>query len=669
VNGVAPCGNATATVSVSITPRANAGSNGSVSFCTNESTRDLFLSLGGTPQAGGTWSPALASGTGVFNPSIDAAGVYTYTVNGVAPCGVATATVTVSINKSPNAGVALNGVIVCTGQTDLILESLLDGTQDSGGVWTDNITNQVVSSPISIANFATGIYLFTYTVTNSCGVDSETVQFTVNESPVVTSNNVKVTTPICLTDSVTVTIDNLENVLHSITYELSGSNSAMNQTITVLPINGVATFTLSQLQLANAGVTTITIKQITTTVANCSTVLSDVSSTIVVNPIPNVVKENFIALPICIGNPGIVSISNASGLIDGNYIFNYTITNNGTSVAIVSNSVAIKSGSGQLIIPASNLVLPGIYLIDIQGVTNSNTGCSSGVITIPLSIEVQLFPNPNNIIVEAFDVCIGSSNEIFIKNAVNLTDGKYLFSFKLGASVAENIEVQILNGTGSFILASSRFTTAGNVTLELLSVSTPIALCATAISNTTTTFNVKDSATPTIVENGNVFCQNSNSTLADLTLAIVEKAPVFWYATPELGTPLDPSTILVSGVTYYASFISANGCESTVRLAVTIEFEDCIVIPDGFSPNGDGINETFTIKNLVDYYPNFTIEIFNRYGSSIYSGNKDVPDWDGKSSKGVRLSDGELPVGVYFYVINFNDGVKGPKQGRLYLSR
>jgi len=42
-----------------------------------------------------------------------------------------------------------------------------------------------------------------------------------------------------------------------------------------------------------------------------------------------------------------------------------------------------------------------------------------------------------------------------------------LFSFKLGASVAENIEVQILNGTGSFILASSRFTTAGNVTLEL----------------------------------------------------------------------------------------------------------------------------------------------------------------------------------------------------------
>jgi gliding motility-associated-like protein len=71
----------------------------------------------------------------------------------------------------------------------------------------------------------------------------------------------------------------------------------------------------------------------------------------------------------------------------------------------------------------------------------------------------------------------------------------------------------------------------------------------------------------------------------------------------------------------------------------------------------------------VDYYPNFTIEIFNRYGSSIYSGNKDVPDWDGKSSKGVRLSDGELPVGVYFYVINFNDGVKGPKQGRLYLSR
>ena len=95
-----------------------------------------------------------------------------------------------------------------------------------------------------------------------------------------------------------------------------------------------------------------------------------------------------------------------------------------------------------------------------------------------------------------------------------------------------------------------------------------------------------------------------------------------------------------------------------------------IVIPDGFSPNNDTINDTFEIKNLPIAYPNFKLEIFNRYGNLLYTGNKNTPNWDGTTSeKSLRVGSNLLPTGVYFYILYFNDGIRKPLQGRVYLSR
>ncbi|MCK0127021.1 hypothetical protein MWU76_21715, partial [Gelidibacter sp. F2691] len=87
VAGISPCGEASATVTVKINPEAEPGTNGTLIVCADGSPEDLFMSLGGTPQTGGTWSPALASGTGIFDPAKDAAGIYTYSVSGITPCG------------------------------------------------------------------------------------------------------------------------------------------------------------------------------------------------------------------------------------------------------------------------------------------------------------------------------------------------------------------------------------------------------------------------------------------------------------------------------------------------------------------------------------------------------------------------------------------------------
>ncbi len=157
----APCQDATATVTVTITPPPNAGTNGAVTFCETALPVDLFDSLGGTPDIGGTWSPILASGTGFFNPDLDAAGTYTYTVTGTDPCEDATATVTVTILPPPTAGTD-GAVNFCGNGTAADLFDSLGGTPDSGGTWSPALASGtgVFNPSVDTA----GIY--TYTVSS-----------------------------------------------------------------------------------------------------------------------------------------------------------------------------------------------------------------------------------------------------------------------------------------------------------------------------------------------------------------------------------------------------------------------------------------------------------------------------------------------------------------------
>ena len=74
-----------------------------------------------------------------------------------------------------------------------------------------------------------------------------------------------------------------------------------------------------------------------------------------------------------------------------------------------------------------------------------------------------------------------------------------------------------------------------------------------------------------------------------------------------------------------------------------------IVIPNAFSPNGDGINDTWKITSLGDY-PGATLDIFDRYGMKVkhLEGNM---EWNG------TVNGSPLPVATYYYIINPGNGV------------
>lgn len=89
------------TVTVNVEQAPFIGTNNLLSICKNDTSVDLFGLLGAGVTTGGTWSPALASGTGMFNPAIDVSGTYTYTILGNAICPNVSATITVTNNDFP----------------------------------------------------------------------------------------------------------------------------------------------------------------------------------------------------------------------------------------------------------------------------------------------------------------------------------------------------------------------------------------------------------------------------------------------------------------------------------------------------------------------------------------------------------------------------------------
>ncbi len=93
------------------------------------------------------------------------------------------------------------------------------------------------------------------------------------------------------------------------------------------------------------------------------------------------------------------------------------------------------------------------------------------------------------------------------------------------------------------------------------------------------------------------------------------------------------------------------------------------LIPTGFSPNNDGVNDGFNIQGLLNIFDKFELKIYNRYGTLIYQGGNELGFWDGKPNKGINHNGGVLPVGTYYYVLHLNDdNFDKPLTGWVYLN-
>jgi gliding motility-associated-like protein len=76
--------------------------------------------------------------------------------------------------------------------------------------------------------------------------------------------------------------------------------------------------------------------------------------------------------------------------------------------------------------------------------------------------------------------------------------------------------------------------------------------------------------------------------------------------------------------------------------------------PNGFSPNGDGVNDELDIPCLTQY-PNATIVIYNRWGDKVWDSKLPYAQ---KKWKGKNDADKDLPEATYYYTVDLHDGSK-----------
>ena len=109
----------------------------------------------------------------------------------------------------------------------------------------------------------------------------------------------------------------------------------------------------------------------------------------------------------------------------------------------------------------------------------------------------------------------------------------------------------------------------------------------------------------------------------------------------------------------------SNGEEKKDYRVIEVEANSAItVLPNVFTPNGDGINDLCAVKgkNLTT----FQMKVFNRSGDVIFEAQSIENSWDGKNKFGE-----DIPIGTYFYLISARgiDGKVYEHAGPITLSR
>ncbi|SEN56342.1 gliding motility-associated C-terminal domain-containing protein [Mucilaginibacter gossypiicola] len=169
---------------------------------------------------------------------------------------------------------------------------------------------------------------------------------------------------------------------------------------------------------------------------------------------------------------------------------------------------------------------------------------------------------------------------------------------------------------------------------------------------------IQTKAPPTVEFNGDVTIKKGESVTLSPTLSngIIDYSwsPSVGLSNASVSAPIASPTVTTA---YTLTVASAGGCQSSATIKVNVLEQ--MLIPNTFTPNGDGVNDTWSITGLAAY-PNCTVNVFNRYGAGIFRSVGYSKDWNGSFNGYV------LPSGTYYYVVDLKDGSK-PLSGYVVL--
>ncbi|MCB0791557.1 MAG: gliding motility-associated C-terminal domain-containing protein [Flavobacteriales bacterium] len=610
VPGAPYCPEDQANVMVIENPAVDAGNDGAHIACSSDPVFTMFQYLGGSPDQGGQWYDPDLTGHGQdFNPAVDEGGAWTYVVFGLGACENDTALVDIDLTQAPNAGTALDLEVCSTEQTVDLFDGLTND-HDTGGYWVDLDGTSALSDSLFDATIpGEGVYAFLYVVPGSgpCPNDSTELAVTVS-------------------DGVDVGIGGNDTVCGGLTdYDLFNSLGGTpdpggiwqntNGTVVVYDDSHFDPSTLVP------GTT------VGFTYGISSSACGDVSTQVIITiaPFPDPGTDS--TLNVCSG-AALVDLFAALGgtpQVGGGW------TGPFGAHGAMFDPATDPAGDYAYTVPGAAPCADSSATVTVVVNDPPDAGSDSSVVVCNVENAFDLFnalggdPQPGGLWSDPASTGALSGS---VLDVTVLTPGTYVFEHRVavpGCGVAmATVTVQVVEGV--------------------------------TVQDLTTTCNEQDRTyVVTFTISGG---DPTSYAIGGLEGALSEQPPYVFTSDP-----------LYTSQVFTAVVDDDQHCTpQEVSGTSPCEFETEVFVPEAFSPNGDGINEAFTIPG-IEGYPNNSITIWNRWGDEVYQGagydNRSVV-WDGTSTK--TLIPGELPAGTYFYVLDLGTG-RDPIKGYVFLNR
>ncbi len=405
----------------------------------------------------------------------------------------------------------------------------------------------------------------------------------------------------------------------------------------------------------------------------------DGGSYTILEPTPLTITSETRLNILCNGaNDGQISITASGGTSPYSYSINGGLSyeiNGGTfadlspgtyQVAVRDNSGCTQAGSSLIITEPSILTL----ITDTTKAT-CNTTTADGSITLTpgggtpgytysINGGANWQSNPEflNLVAGIYEVVLRDDNLCTLNQTINL-ESKYSVTADAGndTEICPGNQVQ-LHGSGGGTYQwqptnglsdpgiSNPFASPETTTLYYLTVTKGV--CAST-----------DSVTVKIYDDANIFAGNDTVIIKGSTIILTATGGTFasyFWAPPEGLSSTTGSSVNATpeqSIFYKVTGTTTEGCVSTdsIFIKVISKFD----IPSGFTPNGDGFNDTWEIDDAY-LFPSMTVQVVNRWGQKIYYsvGYGNGIEWDG------TYNGEELPIGTYYFVIDLNDGNNTP---------
>lgn len=605
---------------------------------------EAYLSLnGGTTPYGILWLPNFETSDTL---TALCAGQYIAVVTDAAGC-VDSATATISEPPLLEANITSVTQVLCTGNC-----SGEASVTPTGG--TPPYVYEWSTSPVQTDSTATGLCvgIWAVTVTDDIGCTASAT-VAISDSAALTASVPVFTNVSCNGDCDGTATVFANGGVGPYTYSWNDPNSQTTETATGL-CPGTYTVTVTDSQspacVTQAFVTITEPDPLTATATSTDVVCGNVcDGTATVVPIGGTPGYSF-----AWNDPNGQSTAGATDLCVGTYTVFVTDANGCTAQAstTVSGPPPIVSNATSVASTCSNVADGSINLTVVGGVPGYSYNWSPGnVMTEDLT----------NVMTGAYTVTI--TDAIGCSIVATYSVGT-LVQIEANAGISDTVcigDILTLEGSGGGFYSWSpgsalSDSTAADPTVALYDTTTfyltvTIGTCVDVDSVTMFTYGVPpvDAGNDVQIPTGGSIGLNALGVVTGWTYSW---EPSLYVDNPNITNPLaNPEETTM----FYVTVTDENGCSATD--SVLVEVLPGIVFPDGISPNGDGINDTWIIDN-IQLFNDAIVEVYNRWGQQLFQSAPGYPvPWDG------RYKGEDLPVGTYYYVIhseNFAEPFTGP---------